>query len=80
MSAVRVLHPSWQVFWRPSEYSILSHIELCRPLLYSILRHGVLCRPSRCLRKLRKYSVGRESISADVDDTLSAVGVFHPAA
>ena len=39
-----------------------------------------LCRPSQYLRKLRRYSVGRESISAIVPSTLSAVGVLHLAA
>ena len=65
-SAVRVFPPLWQVLRRPIEYSIQLH--------------RVLCRPSRCLRKLRKYPVGRESISAVVASTLSPVGVLHPIA
>ena len=66
LSAVRVFSQLWRILCRPSEYSI--------PL------HRVLCRPSRYLRKLRKYSVGCQSISAQVDGTLSAVGVLHLAA
>ncbi|MBO6056347.1 MAG: hypothetical protein J6P84_05210 [Alphaproteobacteria bacterium] len=37
----------------------------------------ILCRPSRCLRRWKKYSVGRESISAVVSSTLTAVRVLH---
>ena len=43
-----------------------------------MLSHCVLCRPSQYLRKLRKYSVGRESISAVVFGTLTAVRVLRP--
>ena len=66
LSAVRVLSPSWQV--------------ICRPWEYPIPWHQVLCRPWRCLHKLRKYSIGRDGISAVVASTLSPVRVIHPAA
>ena len=66
LSAVRVFSQLWRI--------------LCRPSEYSIPWHRILCRPSRYLRKLRKYYVGCQSISAQVDGTLSAVGVLHLAA
>ncbi len=77
MSAERVLVPLWEVFCRPFLYSILKEQVFSRPWEYSILQHHVLCRASRYLRELRKYSISRESISAVVFSTLSAVRVLH---
>ena len=59
---------------------VLYHIASCTLSAIEVLHPFVeiLCRPSRFLRRLRKYSVGRESISAVVYCTLSAVVVFHP--
>ena len=85
LSAVRVFPQLQQVLSRPREYSILQNLVLCRPLEYSIPQHRILCRPSRCLRKMRKHSVGRESIisnyfakifSLKTQNTLRG-GLFH---
>ena len=66
LSAVRVLHPIAEAFCRPSEYFIR-------------LRKHPIGRESTPSDR-SKHRVGRESISAVVAGTLSAIRVHHPAA
>ncbi len=55
---------------------MLWEIVLSRPIEYFMLQDGVLQRPIEYLLQLRKYSRGRQSISAICESILTADKVF----